>query len=121
KSLGLRKYELEGYEWKLAEQLRDVLEIFNEATLFFSHSTPNLAQVIPAMDEIDETLATLATSPELDKSIRVAVALSKQHLNKYYEKTDMSEVYRIAMILHPGHKLSYFKEANWEADWINNA
>ncbi|KIK82193.1 hypothetical protein PAXRUDRAFT_128194, partial [Paxillus rubicundulus Ve08.2h10] len=39
----------------------------------------------------------------------------------YYELMDSSDVYRIAMVLHPHHKLQYFQQANWEQDWINTA
>ncbi|KAF9218925.1 hypothetical protein BS17DRAFT_654410, partial [Gyrodon lividus] len=39
-------------------------------------------------------------------------------LNHYYSLTDSSETYHIAMVLHPQHKLSYFKTANWEDQWI---
>ncbi|KAF8805310.1 hypothetical protein BYT27DRAFT_7105472 [Phlegmacium glaucopus] len=42
----------------------------------------------------------------------------KQTLNHYYNKTDHSEVYRIAMVLHPQHKLHYFEKARWEEMWI---
>ncbi|KAF8550527.1 hypothetical protein OG21DRAFT_397915 [Imleria badia] len=47
--------------------------------------------------------------------------LQKKTLNRYYELTDSSDVYRIAMVLHPRHKLQYFRQANWEQDWINTA
>ena len=33
----------------------------------------------------------------LSKAIRAALALGKQTLNRYYNKTDHSDVYRIAM------------------------
>ncbi len=36
------------------------LQIFKHATLFFSHDTPNISTVIPAMDHIDTHLATAA-------------------------------------------------------------
>ena len=71
--------------------------MFKDATLFFSPSTPNLATVIPAMDHIDAHLATVSQNLELSPAIRASVALSKVHLNKYYDMTDYSEVYRIAM------------------------
>ncbi|KAG0699300.1 hypothetical protein DFH29DRAFT_809241 [Suillus ampliporus] len=35
--------------------------------------------------------------------------------------TDKSEVYWIAMVLHPCHKLAYFKNAQWEDAWIETA
>ncbi|KAH9920496.1 uncharacterized protein BXZ73DRAFT_104626 [Epithele typhae] len=44
-----------------------------------------------------------------------------QVLNKYYELTDSSECYRIAMVLHPGFKLEYFKTHHWQDEWIETA
>ncbi|KAI6095937.1 hypothetical protein F5141DRAFT_993862, partial [Pisolithus sp. B1] len=44
--------------------------------------------------------------------------LTKKTLNKYYLLTDMSNFYHIAMVLHPHHKLEYFRHTKWEADWI---
>ena len=58
---------------------------------------PNLATVIPAMDLIDEKLTTLSLDEKFLPSIRAAVGLAKKTLNHYYELTDRSEVYRIAM------------------------
>lgn len=81
----LRAYEMTTKEWGFAEELRDVLkvrrmtskvvtiwllpsgecwliahsiQVFKDATIFFSRSSPNLATVIPAMDYIDEVLTT---------------------------------------------------------------
>lgn len=109
----MRKYELEEEEWDLVRQLCDVLEVshslifsflsiifsqlFKDATLFFSRSTPNLATVIPAMDHIDAHLATASQNLKFSPAIRASLALGKGHLNKYYNMTDHSEVYRIAM------------------------
>ncbi|KAG1812698.1 hypothetical protein EV424DRAFT_1326917 [Suillus variegatus] len=45
----------------------------------------------------------------------------KATLNRYYQLTDQSEVYRIAMVLHPRHKLVYFRNARWEDDWVTTA
>ena len=49
------------------------------------------------MDHIDEYLATACRNLMLSKAIRAALALGKQTLNRYYNKTDHSDVYRIAM------------------------
>ena len=71
-------------------------------------------------------------------AIQAAARLAKQTLNKYYSKTDETDVYRIAMgmysrilanvfnnccpiVLHPRHKMQYFKAAGWEEDWSRNA
>ncbi|PPQ97651.1 hypothetical protein CVT26_002435 [Gymnopilus dilepis] len=122
RDLDLRKYELVAAEWRIAGELRDVLKIFKDATLFFSRGTPNLTTVIPAMDHIDKVLATCSDSPyQFSLAIRAALAVGKAALNKYYNKTDHSEVYRIAMVLHPRHKLEYFRKHEWEQEWIDAA
>ncbi|KAG6809702.1 hypothetical protein H0H92_015107 [Tricholoma furcatifolium] len=73
------------------------------------------------MDHIDAQLATDSIDDNYLPSIHAALTMGKKLLNKYYDKTDHSEVYRIAMVLHPQHKLDYFKDANWEQYWIDTA
>jgi hypothetical protein len=119
RDMKMRELELDLDEWKVAEQLRDTLmvgtqndfnnsfepafiQVFKHATLFFSRGTPNISTVIPAMDRIDEHLATAADDPQYSVALRSALAMGKRILNKYYNKTDYSEIYRIAMgELHP--------------------
>ena len=90
------------------------------------------------MDHVDEQLTLFSRDRKYHPSIRAAVLLAKKTLNHYYGLTDSSEVYRIAMgmllfiliisdltssitVLHPRHKLTYFKNAGWELEWINTA
>jgi hypothetical protein len=49
------------------------------------------------MDHIDEHLATAATNRRYPIAIKAALAIGKKTLNRYYDQTDQSEVYRIAM------------------------
>jgi hypothetical protein len=49
------------------------------------------------MDLIDERLTTYSRNKKYSASIRAAVRLAKRTLNRYYQLTDTSEVYRIAM------------------------
>ncbi|KAG1836175.1 hypothetical protein DFJ58DRAFT_669916 [Suillus subalutaceus] len=121
RELGLRSFEMSDNKWCIVEQLQDVLKILKDAMLFFSRATPNLATVIPVMDLIDQTLATHTLNNKLLPSIHAAAGLAKKTLNRYYQFTDSSDVYRITMILHPRHKLSYFERANWGEDWIETA
>ena len=58
---------------------------------------PYLAKVIPAMDHIDQHLATAACDNTYKLCIQAAVAMGKKLLNKYYSYTDHSELYQIAM------------------------
>ncbi len=49
------------------------------------------------MDHIDEHLATAALNSAYPLAIKAALAVGKRTLNRYYDKTDHSEVFRIAM------------------------
>jgi hypothetical protein len=49
------------------------------------------------MDHLDEHLVSAAISPKYDASIRAAVSIGKKTLNRYYDRTDHSELYQIAM------------------------
>ncbi|EPT01249.1 hypothetical protein FOMPIDRAFT_1120778, partial [Fomitopsis schrenkii] len=77
--------------------------------------------VIPSMDLIDEHLATDTTNLQLDPAIRVAVGCAKRTINHYYDKSDESAAYRIAMILDPRYKLQYFSDNGWLESWIDDA
>ena len=120
RDMKLRDYEVDRDEWDLIRQLRDVLavslehccehilmplyatsQIFKAATLFFSRdAVPTIGSVIPAMDRIDEHLATAATNNKYNAAMRAALAVGKKTLNRYYDRTDHSEVYRIAMSMY---------------------
>ena len=73
------------------------------------------------MDILDKAFRTQSCNPKLTPAICVAVSLARQTLNRYYSLTDSSDVYCIAMVLHPRHKLAYFKKAHWEPQWIQTA
>ncbi|KIK00853.1 hypothetical protein K443DRAFT_70947, partial [Laccaria amethystina LaAM-08-1] len=42
-------------------------------------------------------------------------------LNKYYSKTDLLNMYCVALVLHPQLKLKYFPQHGWEKEWVNTA
>ena len=49
------------------------------------------------MDHLDEHLANATLNPKYPMSIKAAIAIGKKTLNQYYDKTDHSEVFHIAM------------------------
>jgi hypothetical protein len=49
------------------------------------------------MDYIDQQLTAYSISPMYSASIKASITLGKKTLNRYYDKTDQSEIYRIAM------------------------
>ncbi|KAF7790256.1 hypothetical protein EIP86_001208 [Pleurotus ostreatoroseus] len=100
----LRKFELDELEWEIAEQLKDVLQmsddfIYYDATQYFSRQAhPNLLEVIPAIDKIHDFLSDISINDfEYQPAIRAAAALGLKTLNRYYDKTDRTETYHIAM------------------------
>ncbi|KAJ6601530.1 hypothetical protein B0H10DRAFT_1659087, partial [Mycena sp. CBHHK59/15] len=115
RNLGYRAYDLTDVQWGL---VGDMVHIFKDATLYFSSETHcTITQVIPTMDRIDDLITATIVNPSrtsgpskwaLHPSILSALQLAKSMLNKYYSHTDSSNVYRIAMILHPNYKLDYF-------------
>lgn len=97
RDLNLRQFEMDKKEWTNAKDLRDVLKVFKDATMFFSQGKPNIDTVIPAMDFLDEQLTSNSLKSKYSTSIKSAINLGKKTLNRYYDKTDHSEIYRIAM------------------------
>ena len=50
------------------------------------------------MDHIDKVLASASDSPyKFSVAVRAALVIGKNAMNRYYNKTDQSEVYCIAM------------------------
>lgn len=87
---------------------------------------------------ISTYLATTIQERSVSDGLKSALYLGKRTLNRYYKKTDYSEIYRIAMgmfyyfctttsnlniilVLHPRHKLKYFESAEWDDEWIDMA
>ncbi|KAE9389403.1 hypothetical protein BT96DRAFT_1070235, partial [Gymnopus androsaceus JB14] len=111
---GLADYNLLEEEWDAISDLVKALKILKDATTFFSSNSPNISSVIPAMDAIDEAFASgIVDNHELCAPLRHALSIGKKTLNKYYALTDDSDIYCMAMVLHPSYKLMYFKSLNW--------
>ncbi|KAG6863495.1 hypothetical protein C0991_005417 [Blastosporella zonata] len=73
------------------------------------------------MDLIDQKLTTASLDPKYKAALRASVGIAKKTANCYYNKTDESELLCVAMILHPRHKLEYFKNNDWPKEWIEMA
>jgi hypothetical protein len=72
-------------------------QIYKDATLFFSQDqVSTIANGIPTMDLIDSLLSDAATEP-LSSSVKHVLTFTHKSINKYYSKTDLSNVYRITM------------------------
>lgn len=81
------------------------VQILKDATTFFSADNASLSAVIPAMDALDEALATgIVNKRILSEPLWHALSIGKKTMNKYYELTDDSHLYWMAM----GVSLSFF-------------
>lgn len=69
---------------------------YKKATLFFSSNSASIVNVIPAMDKLDMRLNS-RTKTAYHPAIVAAMGLARNKLNRYYELTDLSDPYRIAM------------------------
>jgi len=72
------------------------------------------------MDRLTDTLNSSTKKP-YHPAIAAAIKLARKKMNRYYSLTDDSNIYRIAIVLHPGLKLQYFRNQQWERDWIEEA
>ena len=72
------------------------------------------------MDQITSQLK-YQTGKAYHPSLVAAIKLACKKMDRYYSLTDSSNVYCIAMVLHPGMKLKYFHNQKWEDEWIAEA
>jgi hAT family C-terminal dimerisation region len=72
------------------------------------------------MDKLEKHLNP-CTGRKYHPAIKAAMKVARNKMNRYYSLTDVASAYRIAMVLHPGLKLEYFKQQKWEEEWIETA
>ncbi len=98
-----------------------------------------IQDVIPYMDILTNLVDKFRKDEKLAPSVRAAAQRGRVILDKYYTLTDETMIYRLAMstssifclvtseltlcrlVLHPGHKLQYFRDENWPEEWITEA
>ncbi|KAG6821639.1 hypothetical protein H0H92_001728, partial [Tricholoma furcatifolium] len=73
------------------------------------------------MDKIDKMLREDAAKTTLTPAVHEALGFARRRLDKYYSKTDTSNIYRIAMVLHPKLKTRYFQQNGWTKGWVDTA
>jgi hypothetical protein len=71
--------------------------MYKDATVFFSQDNAvTIPNVVPTMDWIDTMLSGSAKTP-LAPAIKHVLTFAHQLMDKYYSRTDLSNVYCIAM------------------------
>ncbi|KAG8735671.1 hypothetical protein FRC10_010280 [Ceratobasidium sp. 414] len=82
---------------------------------------PMLADVIVHFDTLDYEYTNICMDTKLPLYVRQGAECARSVLNKYYELTDNSILYRLAVLLHPSMHIHYLKLADWEDKWIETA
>jgi len=71
--------------------------MYKNATLFFyQDNAVTITNVVPMMDRIDAMLSSSAMTP-LAPAIKHALTFACWLMDKYYSKTDLSNMYHITM------------------------
>ncbi|KAL1937892.1 hypothetical protein VTO73DRAFT_12785 [Trametes versicolor] len=117
----LRRFILVDSEWDTLDELLRLLDPFLYATKKISASERALVQdVILYIDILMNHVDNFTKDDSLSPVVRAAAQRGRAILDKYYKCTDETMIYRIAMILHPKHKLQYFRDQEWDEEWIND-
>lgn len=104
----LSAYRLTDNQWSLADDLVEILLVFDEPTRLFSQvEVPLIPDVVPMLYEMEMSFLRIrdADGPSFDdlqqvrlpNTIRVAAQAALLLINKYFSLTDECELYQIAI------------------------
>ncbi|KAJ7351486.1 hypothetical protein DFH08DRAFT_632066, partial [Mycena albidolilacea] len=94
-------------------------QVFNTATMFFSSDAiGTISNVISTMDTVDDILQSRGDR-KLQPAVLRAITLGRATLQRYYEKTNTSDIYRLALVLHPSSKLEHYRTNGFDTDWMS--
>ncbi|KAJ7019651.1 hypothetical protein C8F04DRAFT_975384 [Mycena alexandri] len=106
----LEEYALTAAQWKLAKELCQALQVFEDITKLFSQAeVPLVYEVIPMLEALEDELTNMRDDASLPDVIRIAAIAALLVIGKYYALSDDTEVYRIAIIMCPDKKLEWFQ------------
>ncbi|KAH8930553.1 hypothetical protein BT69DRAFT_1189690, partial [Atractiella rhizophila] len=94
-----------------------------KATLKFSAkgSTALLVDYIPELDKLDFKLRKTKIDRTLAPVLRFGAWKGLEVLNRYYGKVCRDSRHKVAMaVLHPFHKLEYFRQQEWLVVWVKD-
>ncbi|KAG8753716.1 hypothetical protein FRC11_007174 [Ceratobasidium sp. 423] len=63
----------------------------------------------------------MATDESLELWAQQAANHARLKLNKYYQVTDSSHLYHMAILLHPSMRMVYLEKAKWQKEWMDQA
>ncbi|CAB5201343.1 unnamed protein product [Rhizophagus irregularis] len=123
----LKGFSISSNKWQTLKELCCVFAVFYKATEEMSKSKfITLSSSIPIYNVLLDHLENLLEKNIKDHycpipELRSAIKKEYKKLQIYYFKMDESIVYPIATILDPRIKLKYYKQQEWEEEYINEA
>src|SRR5436190_7969084 len=113
----LQESYLTPQDWAELREIRDFLEVFDEATLLTEGYQGLIHRVLPSMDAIachykDAKTRYERSNPALFKRVKASWIV----FDKYYQKIYRIPVYVAALVLHPARKTQYIRK-NWKKEW----
>ncbi|KAJ6507332.1 hypothetical protein C8R47DRAFT_1037152 [Mycena vitilis] len=108
--LKLSSFRLTDAQWKLSEEVTDVLSLFDEMTQYFSQAeTPLISDTIGALQDLITALEKVREDEEASNVVRVASCAAVMVAKKYFSLNEDCEVYAIAIVMSPDKKLDWFR------------
>ncbi|CUA75839.1 DNA polymerase [Rhizoctonia solani] len=100
---------------RLLKPLSTLTEIMSRSDV------PMLADVLVHYDSLNHEYCQMATDKNLPLWAQQAANRARIKLDKYYQITDSSHLYRLAILLHPSDRVAYLKKVDWKPEWIDSA
>ncbi|KAG8692217.1 hypothetical protein FRC11_003774, partial [Ceratobasidium sp. 423] len=117
-----RRCKLTKDELKGIRILLSLLKPLESMTLSLSRaSVPMLGNVIVLYDSLNHDYSQMCRNINLPVWACDGANCARLKFTKYYQKSDESVLYRLAILLNPSFRVHYLTRAEWPEDWIDTA
>nr|VWO99121.1 Swi1p [Ganoderma boninense] len=105
-------FKLKKHDWTHVRLCAEIIGDANDyQQICSSTQSPTLHQVIPVLESLATCWEAKAKNPKFEV-FHDALKKGLAKINKYYKKLDNTDVYILALLLHPYYKLDYI-ESEW--------
>ncbi|QRW07691.1 DNA polymerase [Ceratobasidium sp. AG-Ba] len=109
-----RKHRLHSEDRRFIKGLVSLFKPLAVVTESLSRAgVPLLADVVLHFDSLEYEYTNIASDSDQPAYMRAGAQRARTVLNKYYEMTDQSHLYRAAILLHPSMRRQYLTLAEW--------
>ncbi|KAF8596056.1 hypothetical protein BDV93DRAFT_455583 [Ceratobasidium sp. AG-I] len=103
------------FSYHTSQPLQVVTEILSRAGVLM------LADIIVHYNVFNTKYTKMCNNKKLPVYQRHAANRGRMLFNKYYQKTDESEMYCLAIFMHPSMCMMYLTASGWQPSWITTA